>query len=97
MHLVSRACILNILKFIIFNLSIFYLFDDTEKILNHSASLKAYFDKKCMCILCLYSLNLHFALDIILGDRYDAKTLKTTILFKLNLFYLWFNSGTLTF
>ena len=34
---------------------------------------------------------LHFALDIIPGDRCDRKTHQTTILFKLNLILWWLN------
>ena len=47
--------------------------------------------KKCTCKLNVYIFHTHFALDIILDDRCDRKTPKTTILFKLNFIFWWLN------
>ena len=52
---------------------------------NPSASFKALFDK---------NVYLNFAQGIIPGDRCDIKSPKFIILFKQNLFFLRFNSGT---
>ena len=59
---------LNQTFFIIYYLSTFYLFDDTEKHLNHIcndfASLKYILTKT-------HTVHIHFAKCIIPGDRYD--------------------------
>ena len=73
----------------------FFLFDDIEKESESLMRIVLLREKHILTKMHVQGerlfFYLHFALDIIPGDRCDRKTPKTTILFKLNLILWWLN------